>query len=70
MTAQEKAKELIDDFASIGRFHGMANVDIKLQMEFGKDCAKYHCEIVMDNVVQHGAAWHEYNEIKQELLKM
>lgn len=70
VTAQEKAKELIGDFASIGRFHGMANVDIELQIEFGKDCAKYHCEKIMSAVVQHGAAWHEYNEIKNELLKL
>lgn len=70
VTAQEKAKELINDFASMGRFHGMSNMDIKLQVEFGKDCAKYHCEKIMSAVVTHGARWHEYNEIKECLLKM
>lgn len=61
MTAKEKAKELIGKISTRTLFIG------------GKETirvANLICDEVMDAVVKHGQKWHEYNEIKNELLKI
>lgn len=55
--ARQKAIELVESFY----IHNWEHAII---------CAKICCNKIMSSVVLHGAAWHEYNEIKKELLKM
>ncbi len=57
--AQTKAKELVEKFK-------MFNADDWEAAQY----VKVACDEVMNNVVKHGAKWHEYNEVKNELLKM
>lgn len=69
--AKQKAEELIQKFdESLNHIRcGSNGIEVFLREEATK-CAIICCDEVMSAVVTNGARWHEYNEIKKELLKM
>ncbi len=59
--AQTKAKEIVEWFSKNLKSNTPDEDTI---------CAIKICDEVMSAVVTHGAKWHKYNDIKNELLKM